>query len=48
MTPKQIDNYVKNIKKFTKEITVSKKESQKFLEKTGIYTKNGKLTQNYK
>jgi hypothetical protein len=48
MTIKETKIYIKNMKEYTKRISSSKKESQKFLDKTGIYSKNGKLSNNYK
>jgi hypothetical protein len=48
MTAKETKEYIKNMKEFTKKISSSKKESRKFLDKTGIYTKSGKLSQKYK
>ena len=48
MTFKETNNYIKKLKNFTKKVTATKKEAKNFLEKTGIYTKKGKLNKNYK
>jgi hypothetical protein len=38
---------IKDIKDFTKKVTSSKKEAEKFLKATGIYTKKGNLKKVY-
>ncbi len=48
MTYKETKDYLKNMKEFAKKVSSSKSESKKFLGKTGIYLKNGKLSSKYK
>jgi len=48
MTEKEINEYVKEMKAYSKKISSSKSESIKFLVETGIYDKNGKLTKHYR
>ena len=48
MSNKEIKLYIKEMKAFIKKISASKEESKKFLVQTGIYTKSGKLSKNYK
>jgi hypothetical protein len=43
-----IKSYIKNIKKQTKKILKNKYSARKFLLSTGIYTKTGKLSINYR
>lgn len=43
-----IDGFLKEFNKYTKEITSSKEKSQKYLTEVGIYDKNGKLNKEYK
>jgi hypothetical protein len=44
----RIKNYIKNIKEQTKKILKNKKTAKNFLISTGIYTKTGKLSINYR
>lgn len=48
MTEKQLKKIIKEMKAFGKKLLDSKEESRKFLIKTGIYTKTGKLSSHYK
>jgi len=48
MTTKEVEAYVKDIKKFTKKVTATKEKAREFLAQTGVYTKKGKLSRNYK
>ncbi len=48
MVPKETQDYIDEIKKFTKEVTASKKKSAEFLAKTGIYSEKGELNPQYK
>ena len=45
---KEIQTYIKEFEKRTKEITSSKKKAQEYLISTGIYTKSGNLSKHYK
>jgi hypothetical protein len=44
----KIKNYIKDIKKYTKKVLRSKKSAKNFLILTGIYTKKGNLSINYR
>ena len=48
MTSKETEEYIKDMKKFTKKVSASKEKSKEFLEKTGVYSKKGNLNQPYK
>lgn len=48
MSEKEIKQCVNDMKKFTKEVTKSKKESLSFLVKAGICNSEGKLKEQYK
>jgi len=43
----RINEIINSMKKATKEILKSKESAKAFLDKTGIYTKDGKLTKEY-
>ena len=47
MNQKEHKELLKDFKEYSKKITSSRKESEKFLRRTGIHTKNGKLTEKY-
>lgn len=48
MTDDETKDYIKEIEKFTKKISRSKKLAMKFAIKTGIWDKDGNLTEHYK
>jgi hypothetical protein len=48
MTQKETEEYIKDMKKFTKKVSASKNKSKAFLEKTGVYSRKGNLNQHYK
>jgi len=47
MNKKEIKELLKSFKEYSEKVIASKKESKKFLVKTGIHTKEGKLTKQY-
>jgi hypothetical protein len=47
MTKNEIKEYIKDMKEYTKKVTSSPQKAKEFLSKTGVYTKKGKLSQNY-
>jgi hypothetical protein len=47
MTAKEISSFVKEMKKNAQKVSSSAAASRKFLSKTGIYTKTGKLKKQY-
>lgn len=48
MTEKEKQEYIKEIKEYTKEITSTPEKAKEFLLKTGVYTANGNLKRVYK
>ncbi len=48
MDTKEQQAFIKEFKKFSKEISSSKEKSQNFLKKAGIHTKTGRLTKPYR
>ena len=44
----KIDECIKKMKAFTKEISGNKEKSRKFLVEAGIYTSSGDLSNNYR
>ncbi|MEH6659596.1 hypothetical protein [Leeuwenhoekiella marinoflava] len=47
MNKEEQKELLKAFKKYADKITASKKESEKFLIRTGIHTEKGKLTKQY-
>jgi len=48
MDKKEQKEYIKELRKFGKELIGSKEKAEKFLQDAGIHTKTGKLTKPYK
>ncbi|MFO7890813.1 MAG: hypothetical protein R6V04_10790 [bacterium] len=48
MTDKETIEFIKNVRKITKDITSSKDKSKKMLEEIGTHTKKGNLRKEYK
>ncbi len=48
MNKKEQEKYLKEFRKFGKELIKSKKKAAKFLQSAGIHTKQGNLTKRYK
>lgn len=48
MTEKEVKKSLKDMKKFTREVTSSKRKAKAFLIKVGISTPKGNLTKTYK
>ena len=48
MNDKEKKEYLKELKKFSKELISSKEKSRKFLIDAGIHTKTGRLTKPYR
>jgi hypothetical protein len=47
MNKNEIDDFVKSFNRYTKELSNSKENAQKYLTKAGIYTDKGNLKRNY-
>lgn len=48
VTAKKAANRSKEMEAFRKKVTSSKEAAREFLSKTGVYTKSGKLTVNFR
>lgn len=48
MTLKEKEKLIKDMKAYAKKVASNKKEAQKFITSTGIYTPKGNLTKAYK
>jgi len=48
MDKKEQKEYIRELRKFGKELIESKEKAEKFLQDAGIHTKTGKLTKHYR
>jgi len=48
VSPKKVANRSKEMEAFRKKVTSSKEAAREFLLKTGVYTKSGKLSANFR
>ena len=48
MDSKEQKEYIKDLRKFGKELLSSRKKAEKFLQDAGIHTKTGRLTKEYR
>jgi hypothetical protein len=48
MTKKDQEKYIKTFKDYRKSVTSSKESAKKFMVESGIITKSGKLSSDYK
>ena len=45
---KEQEKYIKELRKFGKELAISKEKAENFLKRVGIHTITGRLTKRYK
>jgi len=48
MSTKELNAYLLEMRAYAKKISSDKKASEEFLQRTGVYTKKGKLSKNYR